>query len=207
MVKLKYSALYTDNLGCEQALVCFSKGEFQLKVRGCTFKNDSLNFDFYTKNSKKISHLFYIKDDELIEYVIDIKIPLTLVCDNNECIKEFLLRIERHKNYYSNSLSIYLEGAIYKVEGYDLQELLINMKKELPKEYNMESCFSQMLGVSYFQTNKENNFQYLKNFEDERKINLNKEYYLDLINFEHKKEFNKLQKIPITYIYDEYCLS
>ena len=149
MVKLKYSALYTDNLGCEQASVCFSKGEFQLKVRGCTFKNDSLNFDFYTKNSKKISHLFYIKDDELIEYVIDIKIPLTLVCDNNECIKEFLLRVERHKNYYSNSLSIYLEGAIYKVEGYDLQELFINMKKELPKEYNMESYFSKMLGVSY----------------------------------------------------------
>jgi len=207
MVKLKYSALYTDNLGCEQASVYFFKGEFQLKVRGCTFKNDSLNFDFYAKNSKKIRHLFDIKDDELIEYVIDIKIPLTLAFDNNEFIKEFLLRVERHENYYSNSLSIYLEDVVYKVEGYDLQELLINMKKELPKEYNMEGCFSQMLGVSYFESSKENTFYYLKKLEDECKMNANKDYYLNLFNIEHKKEFSKLQKVPITYICDEYCLS
>ena len=190
MVNLKYSALYTDNLGCEQASVGFSKGELQLKVRGCTFKSDSLNFDFYAKNYKKIGHLFYLKDDELVEYVIDIKIPLTLACDNNEFIKEILLRVERHENYYSNSLSIYLEGVVYKVEGYDLQDLLINMKKELPKEYNMECCFSQMFGVSYFESSKENTFYYLKNFEEE-----------------YKKEFSKLQKVPITYICDEYCLS
>ena len=207
MVKLKYSALYTDNLGCEQASIYFLKGEFQLKVRGCTFKNDSLNFDFYAKNSKKIAHLFYIKDDELIEYVMDIKIPLTLACDNNECTKEFLLRIERHKNYYSNSLSVYLEGVVYEVEGYNLQELLINMKKELPEKYNMEYCFSKIFGVSYFETSKENTFCYSKNFEKECKINLCKDYYLDLFNVEHKKEFDKLQKVPITYICDEYCLS
>jgi hypothetical protein len=207
MVKLKYSALYTDNLGCEQASIYFSGGELQLKVRGCTFKNDSLNFDFYTKNSKKIRHLFYIKDDELIEYVIDIKMPLTLTRDNNEYIKEFLLRVERRKNYYSNSLSIHLEGVVYKVEGYDLQELLINMKKELPKEYNMEFCFSQMFGVAYFEASKENTFDYLKDFENGLGINYNKDYYLNLFNIEHKKEFNKLQKVPITYICDEYCLS
>jgi len=207
MVKLKYSALYTDNLGCEQALVYFFNGEFQLKVRGCTFKNDSLNFDFYSKNSKKIRHLFYIKDDELIEYVIDIKIPLTLSCDNKECIKEFLLRVERHKNYYSNSLSIYLEGVVYKVEGYDLQELLINMKKELPEEYNMECCFSQVFGVSYFETGEENTFYYLKNFKKECEINQSKDYYSNLFNVEYKKEFNKLQKVPINYICDEYCLT
>lgn len=175
MVKLKYSALYTDNLGCEQAEVYFFKGEFQLKVRGFTFKNNSLNFDFYSKNSKKIRHLFYIKDDELIEYVMDIKIPLTLAYDNNEYVKEFLLRVERYKNYYRNSLSICLDGTVYRAEGYDLQELLINMKKELPKEYNMECYY--------------------------------KDYYLNLFNMQHKKEFNKLQKVPITYIFDEYCLS
>ena len=122
--------------------VYFSEGEFQLKVRGCTFKNDSLNFDFYAKNCNKAKQLFYLKGDELIEYVIDIKIPLTLVCNNKECIKEFLLRIERRKNYYSNSLSLCLEGVVYKVEGYDLQELLINMNKELPEEYNIEYSFS-----------------------------------------------------------------
>lgn len=207
MVKFKYSALYTDNLGCEQATVYFLKGEFELKVRGCTFKNDSLNFDFYTKNSKKINHLFYIKDDELIEYVMDIKIPLTVVCDNNECIKEFLLRVERHKNYYSNSLSIYLEGVIYKVQGYDLQELLINMKKELPKEYNMEYCFSHMFGSSYFEASKENTFHYLKDLEGMSETNQNKDYNLNLFNIEHKKEINKRQRVPITYICDEYCLS
>jgi len=207
MVNLKYSALYTDNLGCEQASVGFSKGELQLKVRGCTFKSDSLNFDFYAKNSKKIGHLFYLKDDELVEYVADIKIPLTLVCDNNECIEEFLLRVERHKNYYNNSLSISLEGVVYNVKGYDLQELLINMKKELPKEYNMECCFSHIFGVDYTETSNENAFYYLKNFEKKWKINSSKDYCLDLFNIEHKKEFNKLQKVSITYSCDEYCLS
>ena len=207
MVKLKYSALYTDNLGCEQASVYFCGGEFQLKVRGCTFKNDSLNFDFYTKNAKKIGHLFYIKDDELIEYVVDIKIPLTLTCDDSEFIKEFLLRVERHKNYYSNSLSVYLEGIVYKASGYDLRELLINMNKELPEKYNIECCFSQMIGLSYFEANTENTFYYKKNFQDKLEKNLNEDYYLNLINSEHKKEFNQLQKVPITYMCDEYCLS
>lgn len=202
MVKSKYSALYTDDLGCEQASIYFFKGEFHLKVRGCTFKNDSLNFDFSAKNSEKIRHLFYIKDNELIEYVIDIKIPLTLTCCNRECIKEFLLRVERHKNYYRNSLSVYLQDEFYKVEGYDLQELLINMNKQLPKEYSMECCFAQMFGAACFQDSRETNFYYLKNFKERRKINPNKEYYLSLFNIENKKELGKLQKVPITYICD-----
>lgn len=207
MVNLKYSALYTDNLGCEQASICFLKGEFELKVRGCTFKSDGLNFDFYMKDSKEINHLFYLKDDELIEYVIDVKIPLTLVCDNDECVKEFLLRVERHKNYYSNSLSIDLEGVVYKVRGYDLQELLINMKKELPKKYKLECYFPHIFGINYIETSNENSFYYLKNFKDELKINSKKDCYLNLFNIKHEKEFNKLQTVPITYICDEYCLS
>ena len=201
MVNLKYSALYSDNLGCEQSSVCFLKGEFELKVRGCTFKSDGLNFDFYTKNSKKINHLFYLKDDELIEYVIDIKIPLTLVCDNNECIEEFLLRVERRENYYSNSLSFYSKGLVYKAEGYDLCELLNNMKKELPKEYNMKSSFSNIFEPYY---NKETTFCCLENFEEKSKTNSNKDYYLNLFKIENKKE---LQKVSITYICDEYCLN
>ena len=207
MVNLKYSALYTDNLGCEQASICFSKGEFQPKVRGCTFRSDSFNFDFYAKNYKKISHLFYLKDDELIEYVLDIKIPLTLVCHKNECIEEFLLRVERHKNYYRNSLSVCLEGVVYKVHGYDLQELIINMKKELPKEYNIEGYFSYMFGVNYIETSNANTFYYLKNLKEESKIDTRKECYLDLFNIKCKKEFNKRQTVPITYTCDKYCLS
>lgn len=206
MVNLKCSALYSDNLGCEQVSVCFFKGHFELKVRGCTFKSDGLNFDFYTKNSKQINHKFYLKDDELIEYVIDIKIPLTLVCDNNECIEEFLLRVERHKNYYSNSLSIDLEDVVYKAHGYDLQELFINMKKELPEEYKMDYYFSHIFGVNYIEISNPNTFNYLKNFKDDWKTNSKKDCYLNLLNIKHEKEFNKLQTVPITYICDECCL-
>lgn len=179
MVKLKYSALYTDNLGCEQATVYLSKEEFQLKVRGCTFKNDSLNFDFYGKNSEKFNHFFYLKDDELIDYVLDIKIPITLFCNNEESTKEFLLRIERRKNYYKNSLSFCLKDVFYKVEGYDLRELLIKMQKKLPDEYSMEDYFAYMFAGNS----------------------------INLFNVENKNQFNKLQRIPITYISDEYCLS
>jgi len=207
MVKLKYPALYTDNLGCEQATVDFSKEEFQLKVRGCTFKNDSLNFDFYLHNSNKARHLFYLKDNELIEYVIDIKIPLTLLHNNKECVKEFLLRIERHENYYNNSLSLYSNGIGYSVEGYDLQELLINMNKKLLEEYDMEYSFSFVFGAYSLKANKENDFCCFKNFEEEWKIESKRNYYLNLFNHEHKKKFKKLQKIPITYICDKYCLS
>jgi hypothetical protein len=179
MVKLKYAALYTDNLGCEQATVYFSKEEFQLKVRGCTFKNDSLNFDFCGNNSEKFNQLFYLKDDELVEYVLDIKIPITLFYNDNESTEEFLLRIERRKNYYKNSLSLCLQDTFYKVDGYDLRELLIKMHKELPKEYSMESYLSNM-----FENSSSN-----------------------LFNVEIRKKFNRLQKIPITYLSDECCLS
>jgi len=179
MVKLKYAALYTDNLGCEQATVYFLKEEFQLKVRGCTFKNESLNFDFYGKNSEKFNSLFYLKDEELIDYVLDIKIPVTLFCDNEECIEKFLLRIERRKNYYNNSLSFCIKDVFYKVEGYDLPELLIKMQKELPEEYCVGDYFLYMFGG----------------------------HYLNLFNIESKRQFKKLQRVPITYISDDYCLS
>ena len=180
MVKLKYSALYTDNLGCEQATVYFSKEEFQLKVRGCTFKNDSLNFDLYGKNSEKFNQLFYLKDDELIDYVLDIKIPITLFYNNEESTEEFFLRIERKKNYYKNSLSLCLRDQFYKVEGYDLRELMMKMQKELPEGCAVKDYFSYVFDTSS----------------------------LNLFNIETKNQFKKLQRIPITYIGDdEYCLS
>lgn len=179
MVKLKYAALYTDNLGCEQATVYFSKEEIQLKVRGYTFKNDSLNFDFYRKKSEEFNELFYLKDDELIDYVLDIKVPITLFFNNEESVEEFLLRVERRKYYYNNSLSLCLKDNFYKVEGYDLRELLIKMQKKLPEGYYMEDYFSGIFAG----------------------------HSLNLFNVEGKNQFNKLQRIPITYISDEYCLS
>lgn len=179
MVKLKYAALYNDNLGCEQATVYFSKEEFLLKVRGCTFKNESLNFDFCGKNSEGFNEFFYLKDNELIDYVLDIKIPITVICNDEESIKEFFLRVERRKNYYNNSLSLCLRESCYKVEGYDLRELLIKMQKELPEGCFMEDYFSNMFAGSS----------------------------KDLFNVKSNKQFNKRQRIPITYVSDECCLS
>jgi hypothetical protein len=209
MVKLEYSALYTDNLGCEKATVYFLNGEFKLKVRGCTFKSDNLNFDFYSKykDSSKIKRHFYMKDDELIEYVVDVKIPLVVIYNNVECEEEFLLRVERHKNYYNNSLSFYSKGIFYQVEGHNLVDLLMNMEKELPSEYNMECCFSCMLGAHYLEEKNKNNFYCLKSIEGECKDNLDKKFYVESVFKGSKKDFKKLQKVPITYVCDDYCLS
>jgi hypothetical protein len=206
MVKLKYSALYTDNLGCEQAIVYFYKGGFQLKVRGCIFKNDSLNFDFYAVNYNKSKLLFYLKDNGLIEYAIDIKIPLTVYYNNKECIEEFLLRIERCGNYYNNSLSLYLKDISYTVEGYDLHELISNMNKELPKEYHIKHSFLCLVETDYFDNIKENKFCTLKDFEAEFKTEATKDYYYNLFNSANQKKFDKIEKIAITYIYDK-CYS
>ena len=195
MVEIIFSALYTDNIGCEQATVYFSKEEFQLRVRGSTFKNDSFNFDFYLNN------------DELKEYLLDIKIPLTLLHNNKECIEDFLLRIERCGNYYCNSLSVYLNGMGYTVKGYDLHELLINMNKELPEEYNFEHSFSFRFGIYSLKAIKENDFYCLKSFNEECKKESKRDSFLNLFNLEHKKKLKKLKKIPITYICDKYCLS
>jgi len=203
MVRLKYSALYTDDLGCEQATVHFSNGEFQLTVRDCTFKNDSLNFDFSAMNYNKSKQLFYLKDDELMECVIDIKIPLTLVYKNKYCIEEFLLRIERHGNYYNNSLLLYLNGVSYNSEGYDLKELISNMNKKLPKEYDMKHSFLCIFATHYFEENEENVFYNLTEFEVELKIGFKKNSYDNLFNSGYKKKLEKLQKIPITYIGDK----
>ena len=207
MVKLKYSALYTDNLGCEQAIVYFSKGEFQLKVRGCTFKSDSLNFDFSAMNYNEAKQLFYFKDDDLIEYVIDIKIPLILAYNNKECTEEFLLRVERCENSYNNTLSLHLNGVNYNVEGHDLQKLLSNMNKKLPKEYDMKHSFLCMFETHYFENIKENDFCSLKDFKEELKIEVKKDSYFDLFNNGYKNKFEGLQKVPITYVHDKCCLS
>lgn len=207
MVELKFSALYTDNLGCEQSTVYFSNEEFQLKVRGCTFRSENLGFDFYVKNSTNVNRMFYMKDDELIEYVLDIRMPLLLTYNNRECVEEFLLRIERHKNYYNNSLSFYLQDTCLTVEGYDLEELLTNMGRKLPKEYSMKCNLSCIFGAYYLEAKKKNIVYSLEEFREDLKINTNKNLYLELFSNEDKKDLKKLQKFPITYICDEYCLS
>lgn len=208
MVKLKYSALYTDNIGCEQAEIYFSENGFELKVRECTFEDNEFNFDFYAKNSNETKHLFYLKEDELIDYFIDIKIPILLTNNNQELVKEFMLSIKKGKNYYKNSLSFKLNSEIYEVEGYNLNELLKKMKAKLPKEYGLESDFSSLLKVYFLDSNKEvycNNA--LNCLNDELSVISNRKTNLNLFDIKIKNNYEKFEKIPITYIYNKYCLS
>lgn len=207
MVKVKYSALYTDNLGCEQAQVYFLKDGLELKVRNCIFKNDDLNFDFYSNNSEKIKNIFYLKNNELVEYYIDIKIPLILTYNGIECVKEFLLRIERNKNHYNNSLSFSIKGKLYMVDGYDLKELLEKMKNKLSKEYCIEDGFSTVFGAYYLGTEKNKNLHCLKNHDEKLNNVSNEDPYSYLFNIKPKKNFERLQKTPGTYIFSESCSS
>lgn len=205
MVKIKYPALYTDNLGCEQGEVCFFEEGIELRIRNSIFRNDDFNFDFYSNDYEKIKSLFYLKDNELIEYFADIKMKLVLNYNGIECVKEFLLRIERNKNYYNNSLSIELENKLYMVDGYDLQELLNKMKKKLPREYTLTTDFSCIFGAYYIKKEKK-----LSCFQDcDKEVDgiSNKESYLYLFSNENKKKLDELQRIPIRYIYKEYCSS
>lgn len=205
MVKVKYPALYTDDLGCEQAEVGFSKEGLELKVRNCIFKNEEFNFDFYTDNTENIKDLFNFKENELIEYFIDIKIPLLLTRDNIEYVKEFLLRIERNKNYYSNSLSLLLNNKLYMVEGYNLQELIKKMKKKIPVGYELaDNLHSELEYRVESDTEAVKDFYYLKSFNEGLNETSKKERYF--LNDEFKRNFSKYQRIPVTYISNE-CYS
>lgn len=208
MVKLKYSALYTDNIGCEQAEVYFSENGFELKVRNCIFEDNDFNFDFCAKNHDKIKHLFYLKDDELIEYFIDIKIPIILTYNNKEIIKEFLLSVKRDKNYYKNSLSFKLNGERYEVEGHNLNELLKKMKANLPKEYSLESDLSSLMKVFFVDSSRVTSYNNtLKCLYDEEDIILDKKTNLNLFNIENKNKYEKFERILVMYVYNKYCLS
>lgn len=205
MVKLKYSALYIDGFGCEQAEVYFSKGGIQLKVRNYIFENDSFNFEFYTEGLEGAEHIFELKDNELVEYSIDIKIPLLLAYNDNYYVEEFLLHVERQKNYYSNSLSFFSQCVTCEVEGYDLYELLHKMKRELSKGYEIEDNFSSMFGAFNFEANKENPL-HGNMISQELSNDLNRDY-MNLSSSQNNKNFEGYEKIPITYINNEYCIS
>jgi len=207
MVKVKYSAVYTDNFGCEQAELYFLKGGLQFRVRDCVFYDDHFDFDFHTKNPNEYGRLFHLKDDELIEYVMDVRIPLILTYDNEECVRESILCIKRQRNSYNNMLSLNLGGKSYTVEGLNLQELLYKMKRKLPKEYAMECNFSCMLGVYSIENNKENDFYYFRNLEEKSESASSKGVCLEASDFRNKDAFDGLKKYPITYIFNEYCLS
>lgn len=141
MVNIKYNVLYMDNLGCEKVVVYFFKKGFQLDIRGCSFENEYLDFDFVVKFLNEVKYFFYMKDNELIDYVLDIKILLILMYSNIEYLEKFLLSVERYRNYYKNIFFFLLKDRNYSVKGYDLEELFFKMKRELLKGYNIKSYF------------------------------------------------------------------
>lgn len=153
MVNTKYNALYTDNLGCERAVVYLSGKGLQLNVRGYNFESEYLDFDFTAKSLNKVNEIFYMKGNELIDYLLDVKISLALNYNNKNYIKKFLLSIERHKNYYKNTLSFLSKEISCSVIGYNLEELIFKMKEELQKRWNIQCCFLSMINTNELDSN------------------------------------------------------
>lgn len=143
----KYPAIFTDNLGCDKAKVYYENNKFYLEVRGCTFYSEGVNFDFCTDNCKEVENMFYLKDNELIGYVLDIRIPLTVEKNKSNKVEKFILRIERQKNYYNNSLLFHDKEHSHEVQGYNFRQLMIKMKKELSKECNLNLDMPLLAGV------------------------------------------------------------
>lgn len=146
-MKMKYPAIFTDNIGCDKASVYCYDNKFILEVRGCTFYCEGTDFDFYIDKHDQAGHKFYLKGNELIGYVLDIRIPLELKNDKCDKVEKFILRIERQKNYYKNSLLYEEKETVHEVKGYNFKQLIIKMKKELLKEYNLNLNMPLLLGI------------------------------------------------------------
>lgn len=146
-MNMKYPAIFTDNIGCDKASVYYHGNKFVLKVRGCTFYCEGSDFDFYTNEQELAIHKFDLKGDELIGYVLDIRIPLELKNDSFNKVETFILRIERQKNYYKNSLLYGEKETVHEVKGYSFKQLIIKMKKELSREYNLNLYMPLLAGI------------------------------------------------------------
>jgi len=146
-MSIKYPAIFTDNIGCDKASVFYDEDKFYLEVRGCIFYCGSTDFEFYTDKIDKAIRKFYLKGNELIGFILDIRIPLELKNDNFNKVEKFILRIERQKNYYENSLLYEEKDCIHEVKGYNFSQLILRMKKELSKEYNLNLCVPVSVGI------------------------------------------------------------
>lgn len=136
MVSLKYPAIYTDSIGCEKCVVYLSDKNFQLKVRGFNFYSDQNDFDFYCENINEAKKHFYIKDNELIDYVLDIRIKIPVIYNNIEHIEKAILRIERQKNYYNNRIIIDKRDSIeYMERGFNLKKIIAILKRIRSRSY------------------------------------------------------------------------
>lgn len=144
---IKYPAIFIDDIGCDKASVYYDNSRFYLEVRGHTFYCEGTEFDFYTNELSETVKKFCLKGNELINYVLDIQIPLELKNDEFNKIEKFILRIERQKNYYNNSLLFQQKESIHEVKGYDFKQLIIKMKKELSSKYNLNLHMPLAVGM------------------------------------------------------------
>ena len=138
MVWLKYPAIYSDNFGCDKCAVLLSDHNLKLKVRGFNFYSEDYYFDFYAENKTEAKKFFYLKDNELIEYILDIRIKIPIINKEKKHIKKAILRIEREKNSYNNKLIVEQQEQSYVVSGSDFKNILFNLKKYLPEGYDIK---------------------------------------------------------------------
>ena len=138
MVSLKYPALYSDNLGCDKCYVYMSKESIELKIRGFSFYSENYDFDFYSRNKSEAQKNFYLKDNELINYVLDIRIKIPMIYNNKKHIEKAILRIERQKNLYNNMIIIDMKDMSCQAIGVNFKNLIFNLKNNLPAGYDIE---------------------------------------------------------------------
>lgn len=148
MVSLKYPAIYTDSIGCEKCTVYLCDKNFQLKVRGFYFYSDQYDFDFYCEDINETKKHFYLKDNELIDYVLDIRIKIPIIYNNTEYIEKAILRIERQKNYYNNRLIIDKKNTAECIAtGVNFKNIIYNLKSILPNEYEIKTDTRELLAI------------------------------------------------------------
>lgn len=147
MVSIKYPAIYSDDLGCDKCYVYLSENNIVLKVRGFNFYSENYDFDFCCHNKVKAQKYFYLKHDELINYVLDIRIKIPLIYNNTKHIEKAILRIERQKNYYNNMIIIDIKDKKYEATGFNFKNIMYNLKKCFPVGYNIEGEIASLLSL------------------------------------------------------------
>ncbi|MGN0144697.1 MAG: DUF6304 family protein, partial [Clostridium sp.] len=88
MVYLEYPAIFTDSIGCDKCVIYVSNSNLKLKVRGFSFYSQDYGFDFYTKNKIESRKFFYLKDNELIGYILDVRIKIPMTYKNKDYIQK-----------------------------------------------------------------------------------------------------------------------
>lgn len=127
-----YQAVYSDNYGIEKCIFRLEKGNIKMKIRNIDFESSEYDFDFFTSDAERANELFDLNDNELINFVVDIKVPLLIEDQNTVTEENAIIRLERQESFYHNRLMVKKDGITYMAEGLDLSEMLYNMESQLP---------------------------------------------------------------------------